>query len=148
MRGLLISACLLGVGCRYDGRRVEKIDSEILEKLTKVYNIVPFCPEVSGGLPTPRTPSERQGERVVMADGRDVSAEFLRGAEEAYALCLKLGCDTALLKERSPSCGVGRIYDGSFSGRLTDGDGVTAEYLKARGIRVLGESEIEALLIN
>ena len=99
-----------------------------------------------GGLETPRSPSERQGERVVMRSGRDVTDEFLSGAGRVYQLCLEYGVRRVLLKERSPSCGSGMIYDGSFSGRLTKGDGVTAEYLRARGIEVLGESEIHKLL--
>ena len=142
MKSLLVSACLLGVGCRYDGKRVTKID---VERLTKLYNIIPFCPEVYGGLPTPRTPSERVGDRVIMSDGTDVTHCFMRGAKEAYELCLKMGCDTALLKERSPSCGFGEIYDGSFTGSLTPGMGVCAEYLHSHGIRILGEGDIDLL---
>ena len=140
---LLISACLLGVGCRYDGGRVKKVD---IEPLSERFELIPICPEIMGGLPTPRTPSERVGERVLMKDGKDVTDNFMRGAEEAYLVADSLGAKIALLKERSPSCGKGKIYDGSFSGRLIDGDGVAAEYLNARGITVFGESEIDALL--
>ncbi len=140
---LLISGCLLGVGCRYDGGRVKKVD---IEALSEHFELIPICPEVMGGLPTPRTPSERVGNRVLMRDGTDVTANFLRGAEESYMLARSLGVEIALLKERSPSCGKGRIYDGSFSGTLTDGDGVAAEYLNAHGIAVYGESEIDKLL--
>ena len=143
MKPLLVSACLLGVGCRYDGGRVVKID---VERLTKLYNIIPFCPEVYGGLPTPRTPSERVGDRVKMADGTDVTEQFVRGAKEAYDLCVRLGCDTALLKERSPSCGTRNVYDGSFTGRLVPRMGVSAEYLHQRGIRILSEDDIDLLL--
>ncbi len=142
-RNLLISACLIGVGCRYDGGRVKKIDVEALKKR---YNLIPVCPEILGGLSTPRTPSERCGERVMMKDGKDVTENFKRGAEEAYEIAKILGVDIALLKERSPSCGTGQIYDGSFTGALTSGDGVSAEYLKAHGITVFGESEIDKLL--
>lgn len=140
---LLISACLLGAPCRYDG--ASRISVPV-EALAEKYELIPFCPEIYGGLPTPRTPSERVGERVMMRDGMDVTESFHRGAEAARELCATLGCRLALLKERSPSCGRGRIYDGSFSGRLTDGDGVTAEILQAAGVRVLGESEIGDLI--
>jgi uncharacterized protein YbbK (DUF523 family) len=140
---LLISACLLGRACRYDGRSVKAVD---FDALSEKYELIPICPEVDGGLPTPRTPSERIGDRVMMRDGTDVTGNYLRGAEHAYSECLSHGASVALLKERSPSCGKGRIYDGTFSGTLTERDGVTAEYLMARGVRVFGESEIEKLL--
>jgi uncharacterized protein YbbK (DUF523 family) len=143
MENLLISACLLGIPCRYDGKSVKAVS---VEALRAKYNLVPVCPEIYGGLPTPRTPSERQGEKTMMKDGTDVTENYLRGAKAAYELCLELGCKKALLKEKSPSCGNGKIYDGTFSGTLIDGDGVTSEYLKSRGIRVFGESEIEKLL--
>ena len=122
---------------------MKKVD---IEPLSERFELIPICPEIMGGLPTPRTPSERVGERVLMKDGKDVTDNFMRGAEEAYIVADSLGAKIALLKERSPSCGKGKIYDGSFSGRLIDGDGVAAEYLNARGITVFGESEIDALL--
>lgn len=139
---LLVSACLLGARCRYDGERVKKIDTEAL---ISRFDLVPFCPEIYGGLPTPRTPSERVGERVLMKDGTDVTYQYKRGAEEACRLCGELGIKYALLKARSPSCGVGRIYDGSFSMALTEGDGVCAEMLRAQGIAVFSEEELERL---
>ena len=140
---LLISACLLGIPCRYDGKGVPRV---AFSELSEYFNIIPVCPEIYGGLPTPRTPSERWGDRVVMADGRDVTDNFRRGAEAAYALCRDTGTTVALLKEKSPSCGKGKIYDGSFSGKLTDGDGYTAEYLSCRGIAVFGESQLAELI--
>jgi uncharacterized protein YbbK (DUF523 family) len=143
MENLLISACLLGIPCRYDGRSVKAVD---VSALREKYNLIPVCPEIYGGLPTPRTPSERQGDKTVMKDGRDVTENYLLGAKAAYDLCLELGCKKALLKEKSPSCGKGKIYDGSFTGTLTEGNGVTAEYLMARGIEVYGESEIDKLI--
>ena len=139
---ILISACLLGASCRYDGR--SKPHPEVL-KLAERHQLVPLCPEQLGGLPTPRMPSERQGERVVTADGTDVTEQYQRGAEEALRLCRLLGCDVAVLKERSPSCGKERIYDGTFSGTLADGWGVTAELLRQNGVPVYGESEIEEI---
>lgn len=116
------------------------------EALAGRHDLVPVCPEQLGGLPTPRTPSERRGDRVVMNTGADVTEQYRRGAEAALRLCRLTGCEAAILKERSPSCGCGRIYDGTFTGTLTDGDGVTAALLKENGIKVYGESELEKLL--
>ena len=107
------------------------------------HTLIPVCGEILGGLPTPRVSAERQGERVVTADGRDVTAAYRRGAEEVLRLAERYGCKAAILKERSPSCGSGRIYDGTFTGTLTDGWGVTAELLRDHGICVIGESEAE-----
>ena len=143
MDKLLISACLLGIPCRYDGKSkpAAKIDA-----LRKKYELIPVCPEQLGGLPTPRTPSERIGGRVVMADGTDVTAQYQKGARVALDLCLREGCVTAVLKERSPSCGSGEIYDGTFTHTVISGDGVTAELLKQIGIKVYGETELDSLL--
>ena len=137
---LLVSACLLGTPCRYDG---EAKRNDAVCALAEKFELVPICPEVMGGLPTPRTPSERQGGRVVAKDGRDVTAEYRRGAEIALELAQREGIRAAVLKERSPSCGSGEIYDGSFTGALTAGDGVTVEILRAHGIAVFGESEVQ-----
>ena len=142
MDKLLVSACLLGIPCRYDGR--SKADARI-QALAEKYELIPACPEELGGLPTPREPSERRGEHVVMRSGRDVTAEYRRGAEAALTLCLQNGCKAAVLKEKSPSCGCGQVYDGTFSRRLIAGDGVTAELLKAHGIAVYGEGGAEKL---
>nr|WP_325298963.1 DUF523 domain-containing protein [uncultured Dysosmobacter sp.] len=139
---ILISACLLGVRCRYDG--ASKAHPAAGE-LARRHELVPVCPEQLGGLPTPRPPAERRGDRVVTREG-DVTAQYRRGAEEALGLCRLLGCEAAVLKERSPSCGRGRIYDGTFTGTLAAGDGVTAELLAAHGIPVYGESQIGKLL--
>ena len=140
---ILISACLLGARCRYDGASREH--PEVL-KLAERHTLAPVCPEQLGGLPTPRTPSERQGDAVCTREGTDVTEAYRRGAEEALRLCRMLGCEAAVLKERSPSCGCGEIYDGTFTGTLTAGDGVTAELLKSCGIPVYGESQIDDLL--
>ena len=142
MENILVSACLLGVSCRYDGK--SKANEAVLA-LRERYNLIPVCPEVFGGLSTPRVPSERIGDKVMMKDGRDVTENYMRGALEAERLCRIYGIRTAILKERSPSCGKGQIYDGSFSGNLTERDGVAAEHLMRLGIRVLGESEIDLL---
>ena len=139
---ILISACLLGACCRYDGAsKAQPLAALLAERHT----LVPVCPEQLGGLPTPRPPAERRGGRVVTQSG-DVTEQYLRGAEETLKLCKLLGCEAAVLKERSPSCGRGQVYDGTFSGTLTAGDGVTAELLAAHGILVYGESQIEKLL--
>ena len=142
---LLISACLLGLACRYDGER-KPMDKALLDALMERWQLIPVCPEQLGGMATPRTPAERQGDRVVSQSGGDVTAQYRLGAAQTCALCRLFGCKDALLKERSPSCGSGAVYDGSFTGTLTAGDGVTAQALKALGIRVYGESEINALL--
>lgn len=140
---LLISACLLGCRCRYDGASKPL---PWIAALAERHTLVPVCPEQLGGLSTPRPPSERRGDRVVTRTGGDVTAQYRRGAEETLRLCRLLGCEAALLKERSPSCGSGEIYDGTFTGTLTEGDGVTAELLRAQGIPVYGESRAEGLL--
>lgn len=140
---ILISACLLGISCRYDGASRE--DRTALS-LASRFELVPFCPEIYGGLPTPRIPSERKGNRVVNREGLDVTEAFERGAQECLRLCRLLGIRVAVLKEKSPSCGSGKIYDGSFFGTLTAGDGVTAELLRKNGIAVYSEKDIPALL--
>lgn len=140
---LLISACLMGIRCRYDGG-TQKLDC--LEELLQRHVLIPVCPEVMGGLPTPREPSEIVGGRVMSRDGRDVTEAFQRGAEEAARLAKACGCRCALLKERSPSCGCGRIYDGTFSGQKCDGNGLAAAALLEMGVRVIGESRARELL--
>ena len=139
---LIVSKCLTGECCRYDG--ASKPDSEIVE-LVRSGKAIALCPEQLGGLPTPRTPSELEasGElvldgkaRAVTRCGRDVTKEFVRGAEEALRIAKECGAKEAILKARSPSCGAGLIYDGSFCGKLAPGDGVTAALFKRNGISV------------
>ncbi len=137
---LLVSACLLGTNCKYNGGN-NALPPERLAALEERFRLVPVCPERDGGLPTPRLPSERRGERVVNRAGEDVTEAFRRGAELALETALREGCRLALLKERSPSCGSGRIYDGSFTGTVFPGDGVTAEMLKKSGLTVCSETE-------
>lgn len=140
---VLVSACLLGISCRYDGRsKGHPLAAELLKKHT----VIPVCPEILGGLPTPRPPAERQGDGVFTESGADVTDNYRRGAEEVLRLARLYGCEVAILKERSPACGSGQIYDGSFSHTLTGGFGVAAELLASSGVRVMGESEIEAFL--
>lgn len=139
METVLISACLLGVRCRYD--RASK-PLPAIEALRQQYHLIPVCPEVFGGLPTPREPAERQGERVVTRSGQDVTDAYRRGAEETLRLAQLFGCRLAILKEKSPSCGSGERYDGTYSGTLTAGNGVTVDLLLQNGVAVLGESQI------
>ena len=144
LKKLIISACLLGESCRYDGK--SKTCAGV-EALKHQYILLPVCPECMGGLPTPRPPAELQRDgKVINQGGRDVSANYQAGAEEVLRIAAAEGCKLALLKEKSPSCGKGLIYDGSFTKTLTKGNGVCTELLLQNGIRVLGESEIEVLL--
>ena len=137
---ILVSACLLGLPCRYDGK--EK-PCEAVIALKEKYELIPFCPEIYGGLETSRTPSERVGDKILMKDGRDVTENYRRGAEGALYLCKTLGITKAVLKSRSPSCGSGEVYDGSFMGKLKDGNGVTAELLQKNNISVFNEFNMD-----
>lgn len=136
---ILVSSCLLGLACRFDGK--SKPHAKVLE-LAKNETLIPFCPECYGGLPIPRPPSEIKGDRVVSAEGADVTAQYRKGAEEALRLCRMLGIKKAILKARSPSCGSGAVYDGSFTKTLIPGDGITAALLKANGIEVITEEDL------
>ena len=140
---ILVSACLLGVVCRYDGKG-QAIPR--LNELLAACEVIPVCPEQLGGLPTPRTPSERVGEKVLAQDGTDVTCAFARGAMEALRLARLTGARLALLKARSPSCGSGEIYDGSFTGRTVPGNGVAAQALVDAGIEIFNEGQIDRLL--
>ena len=142
---ILVSRCLLGEPCRYDGRSVPVPQLEKLRQAGHV--LIPVCPEVLGGLPTPRSPAERQPDgRVVNRAGEDVTAAYLEGAGRTLALALEAGCTLAVLKAKSPSCGCHEIYDGSFTGRLVPGQGVAARLLEESGIRVVDETELDSLL--
>lgn len=141
---LLISACLLGVPCRYDGKAKPCPATAELERF---FQLLPVCPEVLGGLSTPRAPSELQLDgRIVSQAGQDVTAEYQAGARAALSLAQKSNCRLAVLKEKSPSCGYGAVYDGSFSKTLKSGNGVTAQLLFENGFTVLGESRISELI--
>ncbi len=142
-QNVLISACLMGVLCRYDGKNNMLND---LEALVEKINPVPFCPEVFGGLTTPREPAEIIGKCVYAKNGADVTKQFVRGAEECVKMARLMNCRFALMKAKSPSCGRGRIYDGTFQGVLKDGDGVTVRMLQEAGITVFTENEIDQLL--
>lgn len=131
---VLISACLLGVNCKYDGNN--NYDEELYNKI-KDYELIPVCPEVWGGLTTPRYPSEIKDNKVINTKGEDVTKNFEKGAQETLELAKKLGVKKAILKAKSPSCGNGKIYDGTFTGTLIDGDGITTRLLKENGIEVI-----------
>ena len=126
---LLISACLLGTPCRYNAEALKKINLYDFE-------LYPLCPEILGGFPPPRPPSERQDKKVVNIRGEDVSEGFYLGAHAALDFMRKENIQMALLKENSPSCGVRSIYDGSFTGRKIKGRGIFTELLLENGYRV------------
>lgn len=142
---LLISGCMLGLCCRFDGES-KPIGKDLLNALREKFALIPVCPEQLGGLATPREPSEFDGTRFLSRAGEDVTAQFQKGAEEALRIARFFGCKRALLKEKSPSCGFGKIYDGSFTKTLVGGNGATAELLSKNGIAIYGETRINELL--
>lgn len=141
---ILVSGCLCGVNCKYSGGN--NLNEEIYE-LYKKGILIPVCPEQLGGLTTPRPPSEiilKDGETRVMAiTGEDYTENFIRGAEETLRIAKDLGVKKAILKAKSPSCGIGKIYDGTFSGTLKEGNGITAELLLKNGIKVYTEDNFD-----
>lgn len=142
MEKLLISGCLLGRNCKYNGGN--NYASEV-EALKDKYELIVICPEVMGGLSTPRDPSERLNDKILSSKGKDVTNEFESGAKIALELALKNGCTKALLKDGSPSCGSTYIYDGTFSHNKIKGYGVTTEMLINAGIEIYTEKDIEKL---
>ncbi len=143
MTKILISACLYGDFCKYDGgmNYFDRIDL-----LKRKATLIPVCPEVLGGLSTPRTPAEILGDKVINSDGKDVTAEYKKGAEIALETALKNDCKIALMKAKSPSCGSGKVYDGTFSKALVDGDGIAVKRLRDDGIQVYSENQFEELI--
>jgi uncharacterized protein YbbK (DUF523 family) len=135
---ILVSACLLGTPCNHEGRHSQRA---AVEALRATHQVFPVCPEVCGGLSTPRPAAERQGARVVNVDGEDVTDAYERGARAAVELARAVGARRAVLKARSPSCGSAQVYDGTFSRTLVDGEGVTAAALRAAGIEVVSEED-------
>lgn len=136
---IIVSACLAGVKCRYNGksRSCQKIIS-----LVKKGKAIPVCPEQLGGLPTPRMPAEQKGDRVIRKDGKDVTSEFNKGSNEALRIAKLIGAKEAVLEDCSPSCGTKKIYDGTFSGKLIDGSGVFTKLLKENNIKVLTKDDL------
>ena len=141
---VLISACLAGINCKFNGEN-NILDSGILDEISKKYHLLFVCPEVFGRLSTPREPAEMKGGLVVTKTAKDVSENFKFGAKICLRIAKLNGCKKAILKARSPSCGSGQIYDGSFSKKLIFGDGVAAKMLKENGILVFSEDEIGRL---
>ncbi len=139
---ILVSACLLGLNCRYKGNHKY---SDKVAALSENHNLIPVCPEQMGGMPTPRSPVERVGGKALDITGKDVTEPFVRGAEEVVKLARLFHCETAILKSKSPSCGMVLIHDGSFSGGLVQGNGFTAEKLLAEGIRVFSEENADKI---
>ncbi|MFA1544413.1 DUF523 domain-containing protein [Actinomadura monticuli] len=154
MERILVSSCMAGRPVRYDGA-AKPVAGGHFERWRKEGRLVPFCPEISGGLAVPRAPAEIVGgtggdvldgtARILTGTGTDVTDEFLRGARLALETARRTGARTALLKEGSPSCGSHRIYDGTFTGAKRPGTGVTTALLQRAGITVFSESELEAV---
>ena len=141
---LLVSACLLGACCRYDGASREH---PLAKKLAERYPLIPVCPELLGGLDIPRSPAEIQPDgRVLTQDGQDVTNAYRVGAERAAEIARENGCTVAVLKARSPSCGCREIYDGSFTHTLTSGWGVAARLLADMGLEVMDEEHLQTWL--
>ena len=150
----LISACLCGVNCKYDGA------NNYNEKCNELFisgKAILICPEQLGGLTTPRVPSELQAKakdivegngKIVTKEGMDVTKQFIKGAKEVVEIAKKLSISTAILKERSPSCGVNFVYDGSFNGNKVKGKGITTEMLNEIGIKTLSEKDLEVNSVN
>ncbi|MCA2230145.1 DUF523 domain-containing protein [Nonomuraea aurantiaca] len=152
MQRILVSACLMGRRVRYDGGAKTSVDA-LLAAWREEGRLVPFCPEVSGGLPVPRPAAEIEGgaggaavlsgeARVLASDGSDVTAEFVAGARAALEVARSSGIRVAVLKEGSPSCGALAVYDGTFGGRRVPGQGVTTALLEEHGVRVFTEDQI------
>lgn len=135
---IAVSACLLGINYKYNGGNNY---SEKLEELLEKHEVIPICPEVLGGLPIPRDPSEIVKGEVLTNMGKSVDKEFKNGAKKALEIVKESGAELVILQSRSPSCGLGKIYDGSFTGRLVEGDGVFVKLLKDEGIKVVDVSD-------
>jgi uncharacterized protein YbbK (DUF523 family) len=139
---ILVSACLLGVPCRYDAK--SKPDERVIA-LSKKHELIPVCAEVLGGLETPRIPAEIVGDKVLRRDGVDVTREYHSGAQCVLDIAIQNSCKIAILKSKSPSCGKGKIYDGTYTKTLKDGNGICADLLMKNNITVLTEREIDKI---
>ncbi len=142
---IIVSACLAGINCRYDGKNNKTAGVCRLVSLGKA---LPICPEQLGGLPTPRAPSEISNGRVVDKNGNDITHAFQRGAKQALKISLMAGCKKAILKSRSPSCGFGMVYDGSFQKKLVPGKGVFAALLENAGVYIITEENLKEGFLN
>ena len=145
METILVSACLLGDNVKYNGKN--NYDQRI-EVLKQYFNIVPICPEVFGGLPTPRIPSELRSDEVFNKEGKNVTHQFNEGAHKVMNIVNYFHIKRAVLMERSPSCGVHKVYNGKFNGTLIDGKGYTAKLLAEKGVALYTIDEIDQLLAD
>lgn len=136
---ILVSKCLMGENCRYKG---DNCKNEKVLDAVRGETVIAVCPEQDGGLSTPRPPAEIVGDKIVNAEGKDVTKEYLAGAANALRLAKENNVSLCILKAKSPSCGSGIVYDGSFTGKLTEGDGITAKLLKENGFRVISENDL------
>lgn len=136
---ILVSACLFGVNCKYNGKNNE---NEKIIKSLKNCNVILVCPEQLGGLATPRIPAEISHNKVITKDGTDVTYEYTKGAMETLNIAKKFSATKAILKSKSPSCGKNKIYDGTFSSTLTNESGITAKLLMQNDIEVISSDEI------
>ena len=143
MINILVSACLLGENCKWNGRNNSR---ENIIKLKEKYNLIPFCAEVLGGLPTPRIPSEIRGNKVFNQVELEVTQFFTRGAQRALEVAISNNCKYAILKDHSPSCGVTKVYDGTFSRNLIEGQGITARLLARNKIKVFSDENVDELI--
>ena len=143
MEKILISACLIGDKVKYDGKSNY---NPLVKELLQYYELVPVCPEVLGGLTTPRTPSERKGDIVIDKNGNNVTKYFIKGRNDVINIVKYLHIKKAILKENSPSCGVNSIYDGNFNHKYIKGSGILTEELKALGVKCYNEDEIKVLI--
>lgn len=136
---ILVSNCLLGIECRYKGDSQK--NDKVLEFL-KGHTVIGVCPEVMGGLPIPRDPAEIVGDKLLTPKGKDVTKEYATGANLTLQIAKANKVDLCILKAKSPSCGTGKIYDGTFQGQLIDGNGVTSKLLQENGFKVITENDL------
>lgn len=136
---ILVSACLAGIKCRYDGK--DNANIKVME-MVKNGIAIPVCPEQLGGLQTPRIPAEITEDKVLNKKGENVTSQFKKGAKETLRIAKLANCHKAILKQNSPSCGYGKIYDGSHSGRIIEGMGLTAQLLSKKGVIILTEEDL------
>lgn len=145
MQNILISACLLGVDCKYNGSN-NKLDDEIINLLKEKYNLIPVCPEIMGGMPTPRNPIAIKDGKVFDYDGEEFTKEFEKGSDEVLKLAKLYDTTIAVLKENSPSCGSNYIYDGTFNHKKIKGMGIAALKLSKENIKLFTEENVKILL--
>lgn len=137
---IIVSACLAGVECRYNG---QAFSIPMVIDMVKKGQAIPICPEILGNLPIPRLSAEQCDGRIFSRDGQDLTNEYVTGAKIALRIAKLVGCKKAILKSKSPTCGCGMIYDGTFSGKLIEGEGVFSKMLKQEKIEVYTEDEIK-----